>query len=299
MDGILNVNKPEGETSFGVVARIRRLTGERRVGHGGTLDPLATGVLPVCLGRGTRVVEFLVDATKEYQARIQLGVVTDTYDAAGRVTQRGDASAVRREQLEAALASFRGVILQTPPMYSALKYRGKRLYELARAGVEVERKSRPVEIHQMELMDWQPPVVTVKVVSGKGTYIRSLAHDLGQALGCGASLAGLVRSRYGLFHLADAVSLSQLEYIVSSGYWQHLVYPVDVVLSHWPAVVVSEANALALRNGRPLDFADGSDASGATHSGRCRAYGADGLFLAVLRYSAAARQWLPEKVFGD
>jgi tRNA pseudouridine55 synthase len=191
-------------------------------------------------------------------------------------------------------------------MYSALKYRGKRLYQLARMGVEVERRKRTVEIHQLEIIDWQPPIVTVKVVVGKGAYIRSLAHDLGQALGCGASLVRLVRSRYGLFHLVDAISLPQLGRVVSSGYWQHLVYPVDVVLSHWPAVIVSEANTIALRNGRPLTFADDIDGIRANYlgqepaampSGHCRAYGANGLFLAVLCYDAISRQWLPEKVF--
>ena len=181
MDGILNINKPCGKTSFSMVAMVKRLTGERRVGHAGTLDPIATGVLPICLGQGTRVIEFLVDATKTYRAEIELGVTTDTYDADGRIIQRGDPSGISQDHLEAALASFCGLIRQTPPMYSAVKYQGKPLYKLARAGITVERRSRLAKIHRLELVDWQPPVATIEVVCGKGTYIRSLAYDLGQA----------------------------------------------------------------------------------------------------------------------
>ena len=147
MDGIINIDKPVGQTSFRVVAIVRKLTGERKVGHAGTLDPSATGVLPVCLGRGTRVAQFLAELDKGYRAGIELGVTTDTYDAEGRVTGRSDASGVSRERLEAALADFRGKIWQTPPMYSAVKHQGQRLYELARQGVTVERKQRPVTIH--------------------------------------------------------------------------------------------------------------------------------------------------------
>ena len=151
MDGILNIDKPAGQTSFRVVSTVRRLTGERRVGHAGTLDPAATGVLPVCLGRGTRVAQFLAEADKGYRAGIELGVTTDTYDAEGVVTGRGDASGVSRGQLVAALAEFKGKIWQTPPMYSAVKHQGRRLYELARQGVAVERRKRPVTVHRIEL----------------------------------------------------------------------------------------------------------------------------------------------------
>ena len=240
MDGILNINKPRGRTSFSIVAMVKRLSRERRVGHAGTLDPEATGVLPVCLGQGTRVVEFLVDASKTYRAQIELGVATDTYDASGKITQRGDISGISQKQLESALASFCGLIQQTPPMYSAVKYHGKPLYKWARAGITVERKSRPTKIYHLELTDWQPPVVTIEVVCGKGTYIRSLAHDLGQVLGCGANLKSLIRLRCGLFDVKDAISVSQLEDAFRCGYWQHFVYPIDIVLSHWTAVVVND-----------------------------------------------------------
>jgi len=188
VDGILNINKPAGMTSFRVVALVRRLSGERRVGHAGTLDPAATGVLPVCLGRATRVVKFLMDTTKTYRAEIELGIATDTGDASGQIVQKGDPFSISREALESALVSFCGSIRQTPPMYSAVKYQGKPLYRLARAGITVERKSRPARIYNLELVDWQPPVFTIEVACGKGTYIRTLASDLGQVLGCGAYL---------------------------------------------------------------------------------------------------------------
>ena len=308
MDGILNINKPWGKTSFDIVAIVKRLTGERRVGHAGTLDPTATGVLPVCLGQGTRVVEFLVDSTKAYRAEIELGVVTDTYDASGRIIQKRDPSGIIKDRLESELSSFYGLIWQVPPMYSAVKYQGKPLYELARAGVTVERKNRLAKIHKLELVDWQPPVATIEVVCGKGTYIRSLAYDLGQALGCGAHLKNLVRLRCGPFEVRDAVSAAQLEDAFRYDYWQSLLYPIDSVLLHWAAMVVSDDAGQSIRNGRPLVL--GNVASGEGNSclehcapplpsseNHCRAYALDGRFLGVLRFDTETRQWQPKKVF--
>ena len=294
MDGILNIDKPQGMTSYRVVALVKRLSGERRVGHAGTLDPLATGVLPVCLGQATRVVEFLAAARKTYRAEIELGVTTDTYDASGSIIQRENPAGIHREQMEKALSSFRGVIQQTPPMYSALKHQGKKLYELARAGITVERKSRPVTIHSLDIVDFQPPLITVEVECGKGTYIRSLAHDLGQILGCGASLKGLVRQRYGPFDIEDAVSIPRLEDAFRQDHWEHFVHPMDSVLSAWPAVVVDEATEQLIKNGAPvalpLESAKGD---------RCRAYTASGHFLGVLRPDREKGQWHPEKVFSN
>ena len=308
VDGILNINKPEGKTSFGIVAMVKRLSGERHVGHAGTLDPAATGVLPVCLGQGTRVIEFLVDATKVYQAQIELGITTDTYDASGKIIQKGDPSGISRGQLETTLASFCGIIQQTPPMYSAVKYHGKPLYELARAGIEVERKSRPIRIHHLELIDWQPPIVTVEVVCGKGTYIRSLAHDLGQALGCGANLKSLVRLRCGLFDIRDAASVPQLEDAFRYGYWQHFIYPIDTVLLHWTAMVVSSDTGQVIRHGCPLVMENDGSHKGTgcleqhnlvcpSVENRCRVYTHDGCFLGVLRFNPEKGQWQPKKVF--
>jgi len=294
VDGILNINKPEGKTSFSIVTMVKRLSGERRVGHAGTLDPAATGVLPVCLGQGTRVIEFLVDTTKAYQAQIELGVTTDTYDASGKITSQGDYSRISQGQLESALTSFCGSIQQIPPMYSAVKYKGKPLYELARAGIKVARKSRLAKIYHLELIDFKPPVFTVDVVCGKGTYIRSLANDLGQALGCGATLKSLTRLRCGPFDIKDAISLPQLEDAFRYGYWQHLVYPIDTVLLHWTAMVVSDDTSQVIRNGCPLVFE--SDDS-CEQPNRCRVYTPDGYLLGVLRFHSGRGQWQPEKVF--
>ena len=297
MDGILNINKPRGKTSFSIVATVKRLSGERRVGHAGTLDPTATGVLPVCLGQATRIVEFLIDATKTYQAQIELGITTDTYDASGKITQKRDPSEISQSQLESALTSFRGLIQQTPPMYSAVKYQGKRLYELARAGIKVERESRPTKIYHLELIDWQPPLATIEVVCGKGTYIRSLAHDLGQTLGCGANLKNLVRLRCGLFNIGDAVSMPELENAFRYGYWQHLIYPVDTVLLHWTAMVVSDNTEQVIRNGGPLVLDNYSSSVQSSLENHCRAYTPDGRFLGVLLFNPERGQWQPKKVF--
>ena len=296
MDGILNINKPRGRTSFSIVSLVKRLSGVKRVGHAGTLDPAATGVLPVCLGQGRRVVPFLHDTAKVYKAQIELGVTTDSYDATGNITARADPSGVSRQLLLSALDSFRGLIQQTPPMYSAVKHGGRPLYELARAGIEVERQSRPAQIYRLELKRWQPPVATVEVECGKGTYIRSLAHDLGQLLGCGAHLKSLVRLKYGCFDIKDAVSLPQLEDGFRHGYWQRFVYPIDIVFQDWAVVVVDDATAADIRNGRPVALKP-TDSPQPGADSRLRAYNGDGHFLGVLQFNREKGHWRPGKVF--
>ena len=294
MDGILNIDKSRGETSFGVVAAVKRLSGEKRAGHSGTLDPDATGVLPVCLGRATRIVEFLVDTTKTYRAMIELGIATDTYDSSGWITHRGDTSKINRADVESAIEAFRGPIRQTPPMYSAIKHRGRPLYKLAREGIEIERKSRAVTVHRLETLDWQPPVVILEIECSKGTYIRSLANDLGEALGCGAHLKNLVRTRCGIFDIKDSVSLAQLEEAFQHGYWEHFLYPTDVVLQDYNAVVVDNAGEEAIRNGSPLGLEQ--DITAKHRQKYCRAYSADGRFLGILRYDKDNETWRPKKV---
>ena len=206
VSGILNLNKPIGCTSFDMVKRIRRLSGEKKVGHGGTLDPLASGVLPICLGRATRVSEFLADSSKTYRAVVTFGAATDTYDAEGKVTEEKDASHLTREIVEESLGPFRGIIMQEPPMYSALKHEGKRLYELAREGITVDRPKRETAVHKLEIISWDPPHATIYVDCGRGTYVRSLAHDIGQDLEVGAHLTELVRLRTGPFDIQDSVT---------------------------------------------------------------------------------------------
>ena len=296
MDGILNINKPPGETSAQVVAQVKRLVGERRVGHAGTLDPIASGVLPVGFGQGTRVIEFLASAAKTYRAEVELGVATDTYDSEGKIILKGDISGVTRDRLKSALGTFHGLIPQTPPMYSALKYRGRPLYQLARAGISVARRSRLIQIYKIELIDFVPPLATIEVVCGKGTYIRSLAHDLGEYLGCGANLKGLVRLRYGIFGIDDAVSLPQLEDSLAGGYFENFVYPIDRVLLSSPTVVLSYESGQLIKQGRPVVL-EGLSIGGVDFDGYLRAYTHDGCFLAVLRFNSEAGVWQPEKVF--
>ncbi len=289
-DGILNIDKPAGLTSFQVVALVRRLSGQRRVGHGGTLDPLARGVLPVALGQGTRVLEFLGEATKTYRAQIRLGVTTDTYDAEGRIIEERDASAIGRELAEAALASFRGTIQQRPPPYSALKEGGQRLYHWARAGVEVRRPPRPIHVLRLEMVAWQPPLLTVEVECGKGTYLRSLAHDLGQVLGCGAHLHELIRLRNGPFTIDDGLSLSELEDAFGGGYWREFLYPLDFVLLHHPAAILGREKSAAVLAGRQVALREAGPET-------CRGYSWEGDFVAILRYRPEAGLWHPDKVF--
>jgi tRNA pseudouridine55 synthase len=299
IDGILNVHKPPGKTSFQLVSFVRRLSGERRVGHGGTLDPYATGVLPIFLGQGTRVVEFLTDASKTYRAQIELGATTDTYDATGTVLDKRDPSSVTDTQVREALASFRGTVKQVPPMYSAIKHQGQPLYRLARQGISLPREPRAVQIYRLEMTGWQPPRVILEIDCGSGTYIRSLAHDLGQKLGCGAFVRELVRLRVGPFHISQAVPLSTLQDAFDGGFWTDLIHPIDEILLDWAAVIVEDQDEDAIRNGRPVDL-KGSHASRTPQSPRgswCRAYSSEGHFLAILEWRSDTGLWHTAKVF--
>ena len=276
-DGVLVIDKPQGWTSHDAVARVRRLLHERRVGHAGTLDPMATGVLPVFVGRATRAIALLEDSDKEYIAGLQLGVIADTQDTTGRVLERRPAAA-DRGAVEAALAPFRGEIMQIPPMYSALKREGKKLYELARAGVEVERQPRPVTIHALELLDAVPEgegfapgpdVWFLRVACSKGTYVRTLCHDIGQALGCGGAMCALRRTRACGFSQADALSLDALEQAGDGA--GALLRPVDGCFAAHPALTVDGRAEGKIRNGAAVPWR--------AEPGRYRVYGPGGDFL--------------------
>ena len=295
VDGILNIDKPAGMTSMDVVRRIKRASGQKRVGHGGTLDPDATGVVPICLGQATRVMEYLIEGTKEYRGLIELGVETNTYDAQGEVTSRQDASSVAAKDVESALESFRGSINQVPPMYSALKRHGKRLYELARAGIEVERKARRVEVLSIKLLDWTPPVVNLDVTCGRGFYMRSLAHDLGQSLGCGGHLKSLARLRSGPFEISEALPLDNIEQKFAGGTWKESLYAPDVVVRHLRASIVGKRLEGLIRQGRPLPT--GLRIPFSRPNEECRVYGTDGRFIAILSFNASQGQWRPDRVF--
>jgi tRNA pseudouridine55 synthase len=300
LSGILNVDKPPGMTSHDVVDAVRRVAGQRKVGHAGTLDPMATGVLLVCLGRATRVAEYLMAGQKRYRATIVLGTTTDTYDAEGEITTSGGRTDFARAEIEAALARFVGSIEQVPPMYSALKQHGQPLYKLARQGKTVERKPRRVEIDGIELLDWTPSSLVVEVTCSPGTYIRSLAHDLGQHLDSGAYLAALVRLGSGQFSLQEAVSLERLEEAFQHGQEDRYLLPLDEAFLGWPAMIVGADDARhivhgqAVRGDPPVVDQAGGDLTGAP---LYRAYSLDGDFLAIMAFHAASGQWRPKKVF--
>lgn len=289
LDGILNLNKPPGMTSHDVVAFVRRISGQRRAGHAGTLDPMATGVLLVCLGQAARVAEYLMASDKVYLARLRLGIATDTYDAEGEVTQRAEVR-VTREQFEQALSAFVGTLEQTPPMYSAVKHQGTPLYRLARRGETVHTPARRVKIYTLSLKEWAPPTAQIEVHCSKGTYIRSLVHDLGQRLECGAHLVELVRIASGAFRIEEAVSLAELEAACRAGKVEGLLQPLDRALSAFPAIVVDEATAARIACGQRVRLPEDPGME------LCRAYAADGHLLAMLRASAEGL-WQPHKVF--
>ena len=295
VDGILNVDKPFGITSMDVVRRIKRASGVKRVGHGGTLDPAGTGVIPICLGQATRMMQYLIDGTKEYRAVVELGVTTDTYDAMGQVTDRRDPSSVSLADVERALEGFKGVIQQVPPMYSALKQGGKRLYDLARAGIEVERQPRTIEVFDIQLLEWSRPLVTVEIRCGRGYYMRSFAFDLGNVLGCGGHLKSLIRLRSGAFRISDAAPLSEAEERFVDGTWRETLHAPDVVLYNLRAIIAGRNVEDRIMHGRPLPAE--LRIPHAQPGERCRAYSVDGRFLAILAFDASAAQWQPDKVF--
>ena len=274
-NGIIVIDKPQDWTSHDVVAKVRGILRERRVGHAGTLDPMATGVLPVFVGRATRAVEFAAESRKEYVAGLRLGVVTDTQDSTGTVLDRRPAAAGRAD-VEAALAGFRGEILQIPPMYSALKRDGKKLYELARQGKEVERAPRPITIYALELLEQTGEgEYLLRVECSKGTYVRTLCHDLGAALGCGGCMCSLRRTRAAGFGLDRAVTLESLAAAAAAGQGEALLMPVDAYFERYPCLMVDAAAAKAVRNGAACPW-PGAE-------GEYRVYGPEGEFLMLGR----------------
>jgi tRNA pseudouridine55 synthase len=278
MNGVLVVDKPRGLTSFDVVARVRRAAGQRRVGHAGTLDPMATGVLPVCVGEACKLVPFLVAGDKVYRAEVQLGVTTDTLDADGRVLVRRDARHLGRDEVARALVGFVGRVEQRPPMHSAIRVDGRRLYELARQGIEVERPPRTVEIFAAELDEFLPERATARLTvrCGKGTYVRSLAADLGERLGVGAHLTALRRTRVGTFAIEAAVPLDGLAAARPLG--------LAEALDGLPSVALDEPQSRDVRDGkqRALDALPLPSAA----EGYVRLLRPDGTLLAVAERSA-------------
>jgi tRNA pseudouridine55 synthase len=287
--GFLIIDKPPGVTSFSMVALVRRLTGVRRVGHAGTLDPMASGVLPVAVGQAARFIEYMDDELKSYVARVRFGAATDTYDAEGQVTSTGDASGVDAAAVEAALGAFVGRIEQTPPVYSALKVSGKPLYRYAREGAAVAVASRMVYVERAALLSFDAGEAEIEVRCGKGTYIRSIAHDLGQRLGCGAHLSALRRTATGGFTLADARPPDELRALAEEDRLDEALLAPDRAVERRPAAILDRDHSVDLRCGRDVALGPAVGAS------ICRAYSTEGEFLGVLRQG---EEWLwhPEKV---
>ena len=251
MNGILNVYKEKGFTSHDVVAKLRGICHQKRIGHTGTLDPQAEGVLPVCFGTATRVCELLTNKSKEYEVVLRLGIVTDTQDLTGQVLQEQPV-ACSEEEVFRAVSSFVGVQLQVPPMYSALKVNGKKLYELARSGIEVERKPREISIERIEILSMELPRVKLRVSCSKGTYIRTLCHDIGQKLGCGGCMESLLRTRAGSFGLEQALTLPRIQQLAAEGTLEAQLLSVDRLFLDYPAVQVKDRFYKLLENGNRL-----------------------------------------------
>ena len=291
--GLLVVHKPIGPTSHDIVAAVRRGTGERRVGHGGTLDPLAEGVLLLGLGQATRLLEYASNHDKAYRARVMLGVETDTYDAEGEVlAQSADPCGPPLSEVEEVLDQFRGEIRQTPPAYSALKIDGKAAYKRARAGEAVELAPRYVSIYELRLEAFEPPWVELYVHCSSGTYIRTLAHDIGQALECGAHLARLTRLASGHFTLEEAISWEVLTKAFKDGTWSECLISPDSLLAETPELHLDESCTKKIRSGQAIAISP-------VQPGLGRAYDPAGQFIAVVKGDAGAGVWRPHKVFAQ
>lgn len=259
MDGILNILKPPSVTSFDIVKKIRSLVRIKKVGHTGTLDPDAVGVLPICLGKATRVVEYMMDDRKFYRAEVTLGQVTDTQDSRGKVLASADIPKVNLGELKVLVKEFLGVQQQVPPMVSAVKYQGRRLYELARQGIEVERQPRRVEIFALKILRYEWPRFWIDVSCSKGTYIRTLAHDIGQALGCGAHLSYLIRTATGEFTLEDSVTIAEILEAIHQKRLAELLLPIDWGLGTFQKVLIKEQVIKKAINGVQLQIGDYED----------------------------------------
>lgn len=291
--GIIVIQKEKGFTSHDVVARLRGILHMKKIGHTGTLDPDAVGVLPVALGKGTKLVDLLTDKEKTYEAVLHLGITTDTQDMSGTVLEEKPVS-VTEEQVREVLKSFVGEQMQVPPMYSALKVNGKKLYELAREGRTVERKARPVCFYEIEPLEMNLPLVKIRVTCSKGTYIRTLCNDIGEKLGCGGCMEELLRTKVGRYILEESHTLAQVEAAVADGTIQELIYPVEKVLADYPALSADSYGDRLLANGNPL-----SDnlVSSQHKEGWVRMYASDGTFTGIFQWDKGKKKYYPVKMF--
>ena len=296
LNGIISIYKEAGYTSHDVVAKMRGICRQKKIGHTGTLDPQATGVLPVCLGSGTKLCDMLTEKEKEYKAVMLLGVTTDTQDTTGQVLSEKTVT-VTEEQVEQACRSFLGKYQQVPPMYSALKVNGKKLYELAREGKEVERKAREVEILDLQILSVQLPRVEFLVRCTKGTYIRTLCADIGEKLGCGACMESLLRTKVGSFDLEHSVTLSQLEALRDEGRVDSVLFPVEKAFEQTAFLTVKEEFLKLLHNGNPLTVNQLLEERREPAGAWVRMYNPEGRFMAVYTYDEQKGRYQPVKMF--
>ena len=283
MNGIINVYKEKGFTSHDVVAKLRGILHMKKIGHTGTLDPDAVGVLPVCLGKGTGLCSMITDWTKTYEAVMLLGTVTDTQDTSGTVLKTREVNVTKRQILEVC-SSFEGEYDQIPPMYSALKVNGKKLYELAREGKVIERKARPVKILDIQILEIDLPKVRMEVSCSKGTYIRTLCHDIGEKLGCGGCMESLIRTRVSTFRIEDAKTLDEIETLKQEGKLAELLVPIDAMFPSYPKITVKDDWKAFAKNGNPLDLKMLKEACGQDEETQVRLYDESGKFIAIYQW---------------
>lgn len=293
--GIINVYKEKGFTSFDVVAKLRGILKTKKIGHTGTLDPDAEGVLPVCIGRATKVCDILTDKDKIYEAVMLLGVETDTQDTSGEILKEFPVT-VSEEMVKEAILSFVGPYAQVPPMYSALKVNGKKLYELAREGKTVERKARNVEIFSIDILEVELPRVRMSVHCSKGTYIRTLCHDVGQKLGCGGCMEKLLRTKVGTFELKDTLKLSEVDELVKNGHVEERIISVDELFCEYPGAKLKSGFDVVGHNGNRIEKRMLQDKLQITVE-RLRIYDSEGVFLGIYEYSVERKDYKPVKMF--
>ena len=282
--GIINVYKEKGFTSHDVVAKLRGIVGQKKIGHTGTLDPDATGVLPVCLGKATKLCDLLTDKNKTYEAVLLLGKTTDTQDITGEVLEEKSTEALTEEKVREAIEGFIGDYEQIPPMYSALKVNGKKLYELAREGKVIERKARPVKILDIQILEIDLPKVRMEVSCSKGTYIRTLCHDIGEKLGCGGCMESLIRTRVSTFRIEDAKTLDEIETLKQEGKLAELLVPIDAMFPFYPKITVKDDWKAFAKNGNLLDLKMLKEACGQDEETQVRLYDESGKFIAIYQW---------------
>jgi len=290
VSGVLVVDKPVGLTSHDVVQIIRRGTGIRRAGHTGTLDPRASGVLVVLVGPAVRLSEYVSASDKRYQATVHLGSSTDTYDAEGMITGSAPWESITEEMFDEVLQNFVGEIEQVPPPYSAVKVKGKKAYDIAREGEEVELEPRKINVYSLDILEWAPPEVVIDVYCSSGTYVRSLANDLGNDLGCGAHLIGLRRTKSGRFTLRDAIPMRRLQEAFDSGTWYRHLIPAAEALSEWVMIELNADQVELIRHGHRIPGDENAN-------GWARGVSEQGDLVALLEYDEESREWQPRKVF--